>query len=331
MVMPLIFLTFACASNSGKGNLADTALESPLMPIVENIEPESEKRAADTDIDDSFFIGPEDIVEITVLDERELSNEHVVGPDGKISLPLIGTIRAAGKTREELRIDIQKRLKRFIRKPQVGVIIRQFNSKGYYVLGKVNKPGYYKLKSRVDLIRAISEAGGVSTDSSDSNNPIEIADLDGAYLVRNNQIMPVNFRSLFIDGDMTHNVAVRAGDFIYVPSSFQNKVLVLGEVFKPGCIRFGAEISLTEAISEAKGFIPESALLQDVKLIRGPLRDPEIYNVNVKKILSAKTSDVRLQRQDIVYVPATPLTTWSRVMEQVLPFLKVAEDRSFMW
>lgn len=328
----LPFISLACASSPGPMEHSDAIMESPLRPVdKKDIEFESEKNAVDSGTTDSFRLGSEDIIMVTVLDERDLSTELVVGPDGNISLPLIGTIQAKGKTREELRSDIENKLKKFIKKPQVGVMVNQFNSKGYYVLGKVNNPGYYKLKSEVDLLRALSEAGGLATDSSDSKNPIDIADLDGAYLARNNQVLPVNFRNLLIDGDLSHNVKIKNGDLIYVPSSFQNKVLVVGELFKPNLIRFGSEISLTEAIGEAKGFIPETAMLQHVKLIRGPLRDPEIYNVNVKHILAGKARDIKLQRQDIVYIPATSLTTWSRIMRQILPFLKVAEEREFYW
>ena len=84
---------------------------------------------------------------------------------------------------------------------------------------------------------------------------------------------------------------------------------------------FGAHISLMEALSEAGGHIPSTAVLDDVKLIRGPLRDPSIYSVNVKSILAAKTRDIQLQRYDIVYVPPTRLASASRIMSLILPFL----------
>lgn len=300
----------------------DAALKDPLTRV--DIETDEDKALVKAEEEARFIFGPEDEMEISVRDEPDLTKKVIVGPDGRISFPLIGTIAAAGRTVEELTVDLEAQLTRFIRKPQVGIIVNAYNSKGYYVLGKVEKPGYYKLRSKADVLRAISEAGGITSPiaASDGTQTIEIADLAGAYMARGNRIIPVNFEKLLIDGDMSQNVRVLANDLIYIPSSLEKKVLVLGEVVNPGSVRFGSEISVMEAIAEAGGFIEDTAVLDDVRLIRGPLCDPTVYRVDVEEILSGTARDVVLQRRDIIYIPTTSLASWSRIMAQIVPFLQ---------
>src|SRR5215210_4192140 len=102
-----------------------------------------------------YYIGPEDVLEIIVWRNADLSKVVTVRPDGRISLPLLGDIDATGLTPSELTANIVNRLKQFKETPTVSVILQQVNSYGIYVLGEVQKPGRYYLKSKTTLLQAI--------------------------------------------------------------------------------------------------------------------------------------------------------------------------------
>ena len=107
-----------------------------------------------------YYIGPEDVLEIIVWRNADLSKVVTVRPDGRISLPLLGDIDAIGLTPAQLTTNIVNKLKQFKETPTVSVILQQVNSYGIYVLGEVAKPGRIFLKSKTTLIQAITNAGG---------------------------------------------------------------------------------------------------------------------------------------------------------------------------
>lgn len=111
--------------------------------------------------DDSFIIGPEDVLDISVWKEPELTKQIPVRSDGKISLPLLGDIVAAGRTPAQLRVDISDKLKGYIEDPRVDIIVQQINSLKYNVFGEIGKPGSYVLNGGTTIVDAIALAGGL--------------------------------------------------------------------------------------------------------------------------------------------------------------------------
>lgn len=107
-----------------------------------------------------YRLGPEDVIEVFVYKEPELSTTVTVRSDGRISLPLAGELDAAGKPAAQLQADIEERLKRYISGPVVNVMVKQINSLKISVLGEVRKPDVYRIKTRVTVLDAIAMAGG---------------------------------------------------------------------------------------------------------------------------------------------------------------------------
>ena len=110
--------------------------------------------------DTEFKLGPDDVIEVFVYKEPELSTTVVVRPDGKISLPLIGELICSGKTAAELESEVTKRLTQFIAQPAVNVIVKEVNSAKVSVLGEVKTPGQYKIRDRSTVLDAVALAGG---------------------------------------------------------------------------------------------------------------------------------------------------------------------------
>jgi polysaccharide export outer membrane protein len=109
-----------------------------------------------------FRLGPEDVIEVSVYQEKELSVTVPVRPDGKISIPLIGEMPASGKTATELQKEITQKYLKFIAEPAVTVVVKEVNSPKVSVLGEVKTPGVYKIKDRATILDVIALAGGMT-------------------------------------------------------------------------------------------------------------------------------------------------------------------------
>ncbi len=157
-----------------------------------------------------YRLGPEDVIKVSVWENKELTLDLVIRPDGKISMPLIQDVVAEGQTAAELANTIQQRLVAFIKEPQVSVIVLQVNAPRYFVIGNVAKPGPYLLRSDTSVLQALSLAGGFT----------QFASPRSIKLVRNNggkqEIRKINYYNL-IDDEGKGNFMLRSGDTIVVP------------------------------------------------------------------------------------------------------------------
>jgi polysaccharide biosynthesis/export protein len=160
-----------------------------------------------------YIIGPEDVLDISVWDNEQLTRSVVVRPDGKISLPLLNDVAAAGLTPMQLRDRLAAALQRFIPEPTVSVITSEINSKKVTVIGEVNQPGRYELRSRSTVLEALALAGGFT-----------------GYASRGRRIMVLRTRgettytlgfefNRIAQGDLVAqpNFELEAGDIIIVP------------------------------------------------------------------------------------------------------------------
>ena len=171
-------------------------------------QPRSATPAAAT-TDAGYKIGPQDVLRVDVWKETEISRSVPVRPDGKISLPLLNDVQAAGLTAMELASVITKGLKKFINNPQVTVTVTEINSRRVYVTGEVTRPGAYPLLPSMTALQALTSAGGFTQFS----NPKKI------YVLRNEsgkQVKhPFNYK-LVLDGKQD-DIPLQPGDTIVVP------------------------------------------------------------------------------------------------------------------
>jgi polysaccharide export outer membrane protein len=112
--------------------------------------------------DNEFRLGPEDVIEVSVYQDKELSTTVPIRPDGKISVPLVGEIPASGKTATELQKEITHKYSQFIADPAVTIVVKEVNSPKVSVLGEVKNPGMFKIKDRATVLDAIAMAGGLT-------------------------------------------------------------------------------------------------------------------------------------------------------------------------
>ena len=142
-------------------------------------------------------------------------------------------------------------------------------------------------------------------------NTVETADLEHSFLVRQGKRTPVDFEKLFLQGDLTQNIALEPEDYLYFPSSSLNEIYVLGEVLAPGTVGFKPNSSILAAITDRGGFT-ERAYKQRVLVVRGSLNKPETFVLSTSDMLAGKTTNFKLQPKDIVYVAVKP---WAKAEE----------------
>ncbi len=116
-----------------------------------------------------FTLGPEDVLQVSVWKDESLTKEVVVRPDGLFSFPLVGDVQAEGRTVEEVKGEIVKRLAKFVSNPPVSVAVAKVQSYKVYVIGKVNRPGEFMVGHLTDVMQALSLAGGLTPFASENN------------------------------------------------------------------------------------------------------------------------------------------------------------------
>jgi polysaccharide export outer membrane protein len=159
----------------------------------------------------SYLLGPEDIVKISVWKDEHLTQEVVVRPDGMISFPLVGDVPAAGRTIEDVRLELVKRLNRFVQNPQVSVLAIKILSYKIYVIGRVHKPGEFLVGHYTDVLQALSLAGGLNQFAAEN---------DIRVMRRNRgeqQVFQFRYGDVRKGKEMSQNIILERGDVVVVP------------------------------------------------------------------------------------------------------------------
>lgn len=160
---------------------------------------------------EDYRIGPEDILDISVWKEPDLQRQVLVRPDGGVSFPLAGDIQAAGKTPNEVQEEITKKLRRYIPAAVVTVSVAEISGYRIYVLGKVNNPGQFVVGRYVDVMQALTLAGGLTP----------YADEDSIRIIRRSPAGERTYRFEYAEvknGDnLDQNILLKSGDVVVVP------------------------------------------------------------------------------------------------------------------
>jgi protein involved in polysaccharide export with SLBB domain/capsular polysaccharide biosynthesis protein len=250
-------------------------------------------------------LGPGDVLNLGLYGAPEMARAEVsIGPDGRISYLEAQDVRADGLTIDELRAALDKELANYRRAPRTMLTLVAFRSKRYYILGKVMTKGVYTLDRPMTVLEAVARAHGLENGLVD-RNVVDLADLQKSFLARGGKRYPLNFEKLFQDGDLSQNIPIEPGDYIYFPSTDIKEVYVVGEVRLPGAVTFNPDMTIMAAITERGGY-SERAYKTKVVVVRGSLNNPQLFGVNTHAILDGKELDFKLQPRDIIYVNSRP-------------------------
>lgn len=299
--------------------IADGAAPSPLAEALA-----VEQVAYDFTAErDEYHLGKNDVLDILVLDHPELGSQRVelgqssgttIRKDGRLHLPVVGSLPAEGSTLAELEALLEAELARYVVAPHVHVEILRHESQKFFVLGEVARPGVFPVDGDTTLVEALGMAGGVPP----------TADLESATVVREGQLLPINLADILRRGDVSRNVYMKDADLVYIPDNVAKKVFVLGEVEEPTAVPIERDsLTLAEALAGARGPTPASAR-RELAVIRGGFAKPIVYRIDLEQAL-LYDDQIKLRAGDRVVVAPTGLVTASRYMQQVLPFLVGAQ------
>ncbi len=197
LVVGLGFASTAIAHQKDKSTAQDQETPTPTSP----------HQPAES----GYVISPDDVLAVEVWKEPEVSANVPVRPDGKISLPLLGDVQAAGLTATALTSDLTERLKKFISDPQVTVIVTQVNSQHIYITGEVNRGGTYPLQPGMTILQGLSSAGGFTP----------FANLKKIYVMRQvngkQEKYAFNYKEVIKGKNTAQNIPLLPGDTIVVP------------------------------------------------------------------------------------------------------------------
>ncbi|MFM2416771.1 MAG: hypothetical protein RL385_1494 [Pseudomonadota bacterium] len=285
---------------------------------------------------DPYRVGAGDVLVLAVYGHPELAMSQytstvvsgdnrragglVVDNDGTIQFPLIGSVRVAGKTSEELRRYLEQELLRYIKEPRVTVQVAFAGSNRYYLLGQFTQPGLKFADRPMNLLEALALGGSIT---------LEKASLRGAYVARGGKRIPVNFRKLLRDGDMSQNIRLRANDVVFVPDNLSDQAFVYAATGngsnRGGPVPFSnGRLDLLQALAAA-GFSSRDRFqsrMSRVHVLRSEGDRGEYFVVDASRILNGDAAPFQLEPGDVVLVPPTGLTSLNHVLEAFLPTLQ---------
>jgi polysaccharide biosynthesis/export protein len=285
-----------------------TPMNAPLASTAASVPTAS---SADTATTSSYVLGPEDLITVRVFAADDIPDKPAqIDNNGSVTLPMIGSVHAAGLTVEQFQANLVTAYKKYFKEPQVTVQVNEFHSQPVSVAGNVTTPGLVQLKGNRNLLEVISSAGGLRADAGDtvlitrnlSEGPIPVqgafTDATGKYSVAH-----IDIRAVMSGKDPEGNILIKPHDVITVNRA--RMVYVLGNVTRPGgyVMSENETMSVTQAIALAGGW-DKTAALSSARVLRadgGPER--EQIPLNVKKVMENKSPDLQLKPDDILYVP----------------------------
>jgi polysaccharide export outer membrane protein len=298
-----------------------------------------------------YRIGPEDVLSISVFEAQELNREVRVSASGEVSLPLLGSVRAAGLTPRELEFVLQELLHRtYMKDPHVSVFVREMQSHPVSVMGAVRRPGVFQIRGSKTLLEVLSLAEGLADDagetviilrgaalppdpdpvterpartdrSSSAAQNASAVQMASSIVNENPSVsqssVQVNLKDLLESADSRNDPMVNPGDIVKVARA--GVVYVIGEVRKPGgfALKSNESISVVQALALSEG-LTRTAAKGNARIIRTDPKNGERKEtpIDLGKILTGKAPDPMLEAKDIVFVPnSAAKTTFGRGSE----------------
>jgi polysaccharide biosynthesis/export protein len=272
----------------------------------------------ETNLRQKYFMGPGDEIRIDVWNREKLSQDHVVGPFGYITLPMHGEFKIGGMDRFKAAQAISKIYMKYYDDPITTVKIFKYMNNKVYVLGRVSNPGVIHFSGNATILEALSLAGGLPTRD-------KTIFLSKCYIIRGkNQIIWIDLLQLLEKANINLNIRLANNDIIYIPESMDQAVFVMGEVKNPGSYQIQtSSLSLMDALNMAGG-PTEDADIQQVRLIVAMKDQKGVKIVDLDKILSQGNfaENYLLKDNDILYVPRRGIAKFNYYLRQIDPFLR---------
>ena len=337
----------------------DTGRVQPgVEPVLKEITPQllqEERDARDKFVDQQisalfadpkpYTVGINDVISVELFNQPEttsnvsvvmapipnssadsmVSSGFAVDSAGEINLPYAGAIKVAGLTERELHDLLVQQYTKYIKKPELSARVQSYRSKRLYIDGEVKNPGVLPIIDiPMTLPEALSRAGGETV----------MGDLGSLVINRAGKRYQVNVPQLAAHGIDPSRIMLESGDMVRVPPREEGKVFVLGEVTKPiTLLPHDGRLTLNEALGEAGGVSTASGEPRQIYIVRNTsdAHHPLVYHLDAASpVALALAEGFELQAKDVIYVDATGLTRWNRVVNLILPSAQLVVDSKYL-
>jgi polysaccharide export outer membrane protein len=283
-----------------------------------------------TSPNEDYRLGPSDVIEIRVEDAPELSRPVRISAAGTFLMPYLGIVNAKDKTVQELENFIADRLRgRYLKDPHVTVLVRQINSRSFFIQGAVRRPGVYQIEGRPSLLKLITVAGGLMENHGStafiirelkSQKAVSAHEVEpkpgGANAISNSnqeaepkaeyEMLQVNINSL-LKGHFDQNIFIEPQDFVNIPPT--DVFFVAGEVVGPGAFPLKEGTTLRQAISLAQGTTFKAALGNTIIFREDQNGKRQEIRVDLAAVMRGKKEDLPIMANDVIIVPNSRIKT----------------------
>jgi len=291
--------------------------------------PEKEFKVEEMNIEDNrnsleagkmiYKIGVGDEIKITIYGNPQDSTKatelgeifgHAVDENGEVNIPLLKHVKVSEKTRKEVSIMLEEMYSKYIKSPHVMFDIVKYESKFYYVTGNVKNAGKHSIKVNTNLLEAVTEIV-----PSEANGATEFI-----YMKRDDIVVPINISDLATGKVDYSRYYLRDGDTFYVPPSSANRAYILGEVKTPGAYNISSgNYTLLDLVADAGGLTPPFSSEGRIYMVRQQAGKHLLVKLSFDEIFSGKAGAIKLVPGDRVLVSPTILTSYNRIIQQLLP------------
>jgi polysaccharide export outer membrane protein len=259
-------------------------------------------------IEESYKLGPDDIIQIEAYNVEELNKTVRVNTKGEIALPLVGSIRVGGLTVPEVERFIEKKLEQFVNETVVTIHVKEYKSQNITVIGAVSKPQVYSVTGQRYLLDMLMMAGGISEKAGNVCyilRPVKKDDPTGRV-----ETIIVELDELLIEGNFALNLPIFAGDVIRVAKG--GVIFIDGAVRAPGAYPLQGKTTLVQAMIKARGTHPD-ADTDSIRIFRkNQIDEKKVIVANYEDMRDGKEPDILLKENDIIVVPMTGLAVFFR-------------------
>ena len=256
----------------------------------------------------------------TISNEQSVqANGYQIDQNGYIQFPMIGRYKAAGKSLTQVNQELRSQLSRYLKTPDVIARVLSYQGQRFSVQGNVTKGGQFALSDQpVSVYTALGMAGGVNSQQGDNAS---------ITLVRQGRTYKLNTIELEKAGLSLHNLLIQPNDTLYVNSRENQKIYVMGESGKNQSLPMRDQgMSLSDVLGESLGLNPLSASRSKIYVVRSQpnATHTEVYQMDLSSIADfGLANQFKMRSNDIVYVDASGLARWQRVINQVIPFSSI--------
>jgi polysaccharide biosynthesis/export protein len=301
-------------STSGEAAMSDPQLQLSPMRALQKFEPAA---------NEEYAMGPGDEISLDFPGKPELGGKKVVGPDGRITLSLVGSLDVADKTRSEVAKQLVEALSPYYKDLTVTINIEKYGSNRIIIIGNVQHPGVLYFDNTPTLLDVIARGGLLATNGSASSNGS--AARDGipercAIYRGNDQVVWVNLKELLQSGNSMADLRLRRNDIVFVPAQQEVFVSVLGSVTHAGAIPLTPESTLASILAQAGGLAEGAAAnIQVIQPSSG-----KTSTIPFKSLLTLKgTDEVKLHAGDVVFVPTSGFYRSTYVIQRLSPLATI--------